>query len=133
MSWRATLSLCVRSIGASLSRYYYSRAGKGCQAVRHINFLHLSSHPHRHQLQHQPHQRPPSILCMPQSLPPTSAHRTPTHPTTPAREAYTCHQKPTARGATNSQQRGQQHGTTVTSTFHQHTSSRATNNPIYTL
>src|SRR5690606_31831687 len=40
---------CLRSIGASLSRYYYSRVGKGCQHLRHINFLHWFNHPPRHQ------------------------------------------------------------------------------------
>src|SRR5690606_7101057 len=44
----ASLS-CMRPIGASLSRYYYSRVGKGCQHLRHTNFLHWFNHPPRHQ------------------------------------------------------------------------------------
>src|SRR5690606_5161734 len=36
---------CMRPIGASLSRYYYSRMGKGCQHLRHINFQTVATLP----------------------------------------------------------------------------------------
>src|SRR5690606_4272548 len=35
----------MRPIGASLSRYYYSRMGKGCQHLRHINFQTVATLP----------------------------------------------------------------------------------------